>query len=178
MPLDGVNFVFSPQDLLEDALLASGLRPIEPRFLDQHKLQQIRRHPASWAYRHRHSIELAQLIVLVAGIVAFFVLFSANRFGWATAAGALAFAAAVLPILVPLKAPARWWERYAPDLDGVPGGIRDAARRLQHQLPDVRFRVGELYQDRIKLDPYLIAEYGGNRIVLGIWDGDEVIACA
>jgi hypothetical protein len=38
--------------------------------------------------------------------------------------------------------------------------------------------LGELIQDRITLDPYLVAEYGEDRAVLGIWDGDTLIAPA
>ena len=56
--------------------------------------------------------------------------------------------------------------------------MRDAALRLQRRLPGVGFIEGELFQERVRLDPYLVAEYGDARVVLAIWDEDRVIACA
>ena len=56
--------------------------------------------------------------------------------------------------------------------------IRQSAERLRRRLPGVSFVLGELYQEQVRLDPYLVAEYGAARVVLGIWDGEEVVACA
>jgi hypothetical protein len=178
MPFDGANFVISAQDVLEAALSAGGLEPIDPRFLDRHKAEQIRRYPASRSYRYRRALELAQVAMLVAGVVLFLVPFSAHRFAWESAAGLVAFGLGVLSMLVPIKGPARWRERIADDLRGVPAPIRESALRLQRRLPETRFVVGELFQDRITLDPYLLAEYGDARAALGIWDGNRLIACA
>lgn len=83
-------------------------------------------------------------------------------------------------MLVPIKGPAQWRERVIFDLreHQAPAAIREAALRLQDRLPEIRLVVGELVQDRVTLDPYLLAEHGDARAVLGIWDGDQVIACA
>lgn len=178
MPLDGANFFFTAQDVLDSAVSAAGLKPIDPQMLEAHKAEQIRRHPAGWAYRHRRAVELAQVAILLTAVVAFFVLFAAHCFAWASAAGMMTVASAVLPMSVPVRGPAWWRESVAFDLREVHPAVRDKALRLKHELPGIGFRTGELYQDRIRLDPYLIAEYRDARIVLGIWDEDTLIACA
>lgn len=178
MPFDGASFALRAPDLFEAALAASGLKPIDQHVLTRHKAEQIRRHPPSWAFRHLQTVEFCQVAALVVGVVAFVALFSADRIGWGSAAGLTAFAVGIVPMLFPIRAPAQWRERSIDDLDEVPPAIRDAARMLRDQAPETRFIVGELFQERIRLDPYLIAEYGSSRAVIGIWDGDAVIACA
>lgn len=183
MPFDGANLIaekllLSPQATLETALAASGLEPVEPHILSRHMAEQVRRHPAGWAYRHQRAVELAQVAVLVAGVVLFVGLFSADRVAWGAAAALAAFGSGILPMLIPTKGPARWRERGVDDLRDVPEEIRERALRLQRRLPDISYTIGELYQDRIRLDPYLLVEYGEARAILGIWDSDAVIACA
>jgi hypothetical protein len=178
MPFDGANFVLSAHDRLDMAVYRSGLRPIDPRFLDRHKAEQIRRHPASWAYRHQQAVALAQVAVLLASVGTFVVLLSAHQAPWGFVAGLMMFGLGSSALFFPVKGPARWRGRHVEDLDEVPEVIRKRAERLQRRLPGVDFVVGELYQERVRLDPYLLAEYGATRVVLGIWDGDKVIACA
>jgi len=184
MPLDGANFILSPQNfrsprqVLETALAAERIEPVAPRRLCWHMAEQIRRHPASWAYRQQRAVELAQVAVLTAGVVSFVALFSTNRIGWGGVAAFAAFAAGLMPLLLPVKGPASWRERIIDDLYEVPAAIREPALRLRSRLPEASYVVGELYQDRVRLDPYLVAEYGEARAILGIWDGDTVIARA
>jgi len=93
-------------------------------------------------------------------------------------AGLAMFGLGSSALFFPVKGPARWRERPTEDLNEVPAVIRQSAEQLQRRLPGVGFVAGELYQERVRLDPYLVAEYGNARVVLGIWDGDQVIACA
>jgi hypothetical protein len=178
MPLDGSNFVIPAQEMLDAAAAAGGLKPVAPDLLDRHKAEQLRAHPASRLYRHQRSVELVLAILMVAGVISFFVLFSAHQPLYGTLAGGIALLAAVGPMLAPVRGPSRWRERTTVDLVDVHPIVRDRARRLQRQFPDAGFVVGELFQDRVKLDPYLAAEFFGARIVLGIWDGNRLIACA
>lgn len=178
MPFEGATLAFSAQDVLESAMSASGLEAVEPGFLERHKAEQIRRHPAGWAFRHQQAIALAQVAVLLASVGLFVVMLSAHEVPWGFAAGLTMFALASSVLFFPIKGPAQWRERASEDLREVPPMIRESAEILQRRLPGVGFVVGELFQDQIRLDPYLVAEYGGARAVLGVWDGDEVIACA
>jgi hypothetical protein len=178
MPFDGANFALSPHDRLDIAVCRSGLRPIDPRFLDRHKAEQIFLHPASWAYRHQQAMALAQVAVLLASVGAFVVLLSAHQAPWGFVAGLAMFGLGSSALFFPVRGPARWRERLTEDLAEVPEVIREQAQRLRRGLPSVDFVVGELYQEQVRLDPYLLAEYGAAQVVLGIWDGDKVIACA
>ena len=47
---------------------------------------------------------------------------------------------------------------------------------MLRELPGATLILGELVQDTAVLDPYLLLTYRGERICLGIWDGDELIA--
>jgi hypothetical protein len=178
MPFDGANRASTAQELLEAAMSAGGLRLIDPSILDDYKAEQVRRHSPSWIYRHRGGVQLAQAVALMAGLVSFITLFSSDRYAWGLGVAMLTFGLAVAPMLVPVRGPARWKIRVDVDFRTLPAEIRDAALRLQAQLPGVGFRLGELFQDRVNLDPYLIADYRGAQAVLGIWEGERVIACA
>jgi hypothetical protein len=178
MPFDGANFALSEHDVLETAIYASGLSPVDPRFLERHKAEQIRCNPASWAYRHQQAVALAQVAVLLASVGLFVLLLSAHEVPWGFAAGLAMFTLGSSALFFPVKGPASWRERETDNLHDVPAVIRQSAEQLRHRLPGVGFVVGELYQEQVRLDPYLVAEYGAARAVLGIWDGDQIVACA
>jgi hypothetical protein len=178
MPFDGATLAFSAQDVLEQAMYASGLDPVPPGLLERHKAEQIRCHPAGWAYRHQQTIALTQVAVLLASVGLFVVMLSAHEVPWGLSGGLAMFGLASSVLFFPIKGPAEWRERTSDELRQVPPAIRESAELLRQRLPGVGFVVGELFQDRIRLDPYLVAEYGEARVVLGIWDGDQVIACA
>jgi hypothetical protein len=88
---------------------------------------------------------------------------------------AVASALALMPLLLSSAGPARWEETHDPDLSLVHPEVRDAALRLKANFPQARFVLGELYQERTRLDPYLVAEYRGARVLLGIWGAERLI---
>jgi hypothetical protein len=180
MPFDGSNLAPSAQDLLDAALFAEGLRRVDAAFLDAHKVKQIDDHPPGWIYRHRDALQLGMAGALIASMVSFGLLCAANHYATAITVSLVIFALAVMPMLVPLPGgPAQWRERAIDgDLAPVHPAIRESAQRLKQRLPEVSFRIGELFQARTTLDPYLIADYRGAEAILGIWDGDQLIACA
>ena len=178
MPFDGATFRLSAQDVLEEAMSTSRLEAIDPCLLYRHKAEQVLRHPPGWAYRHQQAVALAQVGALLVSVALFVILLSANQAPWGFLGGMAMFALGSSVLFIPVKGPARWRERPIEDLRGVPAPIREAAEKLQRRVPRVGFVVGELYQERVKLDPYLLAEYRSGRVVLGIWDGDKIIACA
>ena len=178
MPFDGASFTLSEHKRLQSAMFASGLKPIDPGFLARHKTEQIRRNPASWAYRHQQAVALAQVAVLLASVSLFVILLSLHQVPWSFVAGVTMFASGSSVLFFPVKGPAQWSEREIDDFSAMPPPVREFAERLQSRLPSVGFVLGELFQEKIKLDPYLVAEYGNARVILGIWDGNRVIACS
>jgi hypothetical protein len=183
MPFDGAIVKLSAvklsnQEVLEEALFACGREAINSCLLSRHKADQVRRHAPGWAYRHQQAVALAQIGVLLMSVGLFVTLLSAHQVQWGLVGALTMFSAGASMLFVPVKGPARWRERPLADLGDVPAPIRGVAEELQRRVPRVGFTVGELYQERVKLDPYLVAEYGGARVVLGIWDGDQIIGCA
>ena len=176
MPFDFVRT--SQHDALDAALARIGLAPVASETLESHKAEQIRLHPCSWMYRHSVAVQLGRSFVLIGALVGF-VLLTAAGFPACGLWLAVALAVAVaLSIALPVRGAAAWRERPDRDLVLVHPVIRDQALRLRQELPEIRFVIGELYQDRVRLDPYLLAELGGRRVVLGIWDEDRLIADA
>jgi hypothetical protein len=179
MPLDLVTPFdkagSSAQELLERAASASGIAILDSRFLEAHKADQIRRHPASWIHRHSVAVQVCQPILLLVGVMGFGLLGAEGVMVPAIACLILAFPLAILPLLFPVRGPARWEEIWDPDLKRVHPELREVARRLKANFPQACLVLGELYQERTRLDPYLVAEYRGARIVLGIWDDERLI---
>ncbi len=178
MPFDGSQLVLPARSLLQAAMSEAGLAPIDAAFLDEHKARQVREHPPGWIYRHSHILLPVQALVLLAGLASYGLLCSINQAIWGLGVGLVTFGLAVASLSMRVRGPAQWQERPEDDLLAVPPEVRAAAERLKDVLPETEFIIGELFQDRIRLDPYLLAEYRGARVVLGIWDGDRLIACA
>jgi hypothetical protein len=81
-----------------------------------------------------------------------------------------------------VNAGARWEERSVAaealiDL-GVPLRIARIARDLHDGAPGSALILGELMQNEVVLDPYLLLECDGERVCLGIWDDRRIIAAA
>jgi hypothetical protein len=176
MPFDGRTAALTIPNTLAAALTQSGIKPIGSHVLDAHKAEELRRHPACWFYRHRVAVQIATLVLLIAVLVGVLALASLEHPVVGFAAAVILLGAVIAQSALPVRGPALWQERTIHDLGTVHPLLRDSARRLRRRLPSVSFTLGELIQDRITLDPYLIAAYGEDRAVLGIWDGDTLIA--
>ena len=178
MPFDGATLVNSPRSLLQTAALTSGLNPIDPSDLERHKAEQLGRHPPGWLYLHSTAVQRFQMVLLLATPIVLALLLELDLRSLGAVLAGLFVATAMVPAFVRMKGSAEWRERLEPRLRDVPPPIRAKAVQLKREVPQVRFFVGELFQDQIKLDPYLIAEYRGEYLVLGIWDGERVISSA
>ena len=81
-----------------------------------------------------------------------------------------------------VRAGASWQERDVPvddlDLLGVPAEVAATARALPRDLPGSALILGELIEEAVVLDPYLILACDNEMACLGIWDDQRVIACA
>ena len=177
MPFDGRNAILASRPTLAAAMLVSRIEPIDPQMLDRHKADELRRYPAGWFYRHRVAVQIATLVLLLAGTLASFTVALVIHPAVGIGAGLVVLASAISQSAVPVRGPALWMERAVTELNPVHPIIRESALRLQEQLPEVKFRLGELIQDRTTLDPYLVVEYQNERAVLGIWNGEQLIAC-
>lgn len=184
MPFDGLTvrsfdlLPLTPDTTLEAAAARAGLQPLDLALLERHKAAEIERHEPGWLYRHRSALQPAFGVAVVACSIGFIVLEARGFAVPAAALGIALLAMVALAMLKTMRGPAHWEERSVPDLTEVHPQIADAARRLRMRRPDVELRLGELFQHRVMLDPYLVAVAGDERVLLGIWDGATVIACA
>jgi hypothetical protein len=81
-----------------------------------------------------------------------------------------------------VRAGASWQERTVrvEDLAAleVPDGIAAAARTLHRAVGGAELILGELIEDTVVLDPYLMLACNDQMVCLGIWDEARVIASA
>lgn len=185
MPFDAM--VATRQQTIAEALDHHGLVPVPWKSLAAHKQKQLRRFGPSFWYRHQTAVVLA--LVAATPLVGIFAGAMHGSSGNATAlafGGGLAWLCLVAAItgtgLVRLRAGSHWRERWVPasqlgDL-GVPEPIAATALLLQLDMPGTTLTLGELMREEVVLDPYLVIEQGNERICLGIWDNEQVIACA
>jgi hypothetical protein len=184
MPFDALVAV-RQEKTLSDALEEHGLRPVSWETLAQHKAAQQRRFGPSFWYRHQTALSI---LLVVASPVAGAVAGASGGFnahsGVLAITGSFVWMCMVALItgtgLVRLRAGSHWEERQIAVglLGDIPEPVARTARTLQRELPRSRLILGELKREETVLDPYLLFEYQGECVCLGIWDGDEVIASA
>jgi hypothetical protein len=184
MPFDSLTLRSSdlvplaPNRPLAEAATRAGLKHLDLALLDRHKAAELDCHPPSWAYRHRRALQPAFGLAIVAISLGFIGLEASGLTIAAACLGTCQLAIVALAMMKTMRGRARWEERSVSDLTAVHPQIAVSALRLQAQLPDVKFRIGELFQDRVMLDPYLVAVAGDERLLLGIWNGTSVVLCA
>jgi hypothetical protein len=184
MPFDSLTFrspdlhSLAPTMTLEAAAARAGLKRLDLALLERHKSAELARHAPSWSYRHHTALQLAFGLTVVASSLGCVVLEARVLPIAATAVGAGLLGMIALAMLKTMRGPARWEERSVPDLFAVHPQIANGARRLRIERPDVEFRLGELFQDRVMLDPYLVAVAGNERLLLGIWNAETVLLSA
>jgi hypothetical protein len=80
------------------------------------------------------------------------------------------------------RAGSHWEERWVPagrlEDVGVPAPITLLAGSLQRVIPGSTLVLGELIRDTAVLDPYLLLVRGEDRVCLGVWDDEGIIAQA
>jgi hypothetical protein len=184
MPFDALVATRSP---LSEALERLGITPVSNALLAAHKQVQQEKYGPSFWYRHPGFLMVA-LMAAVTGMA----VTSALSQGLARLAPSLpcyvSFAwlcLIALPIVTGLfrqRAGSHWEERRVPvtGLDGlgVPAPIAALARQVRTELPSATLIYGELVQEHVVLDPYLLVAHGTERVCLGIWEGKKVIAVA
>lgn len=183
MPFDALLAPPEPRTLAQ-TLEDRGIVAVSLAELAAHKQAQLARHQPSFWYRHE-----AWLPIVLVGSV-----------GCMAACGGLTRGGAALQTWCPtllwmgslallivfgvfrVQAGAYWRESSVSVAHlgwlAVPAEIAATARLLQRDLPEVELALGELVQQEVVLDPYLMAVRNNEIACLGIWDEAGVIACA
>jgi hypothetical protein len=184
MPFDAL--VAPPrQNALSDALETHRIAPVSWAALVDHKLAQQEKYGPSFWFRHQTKISIALIgtspvVGTVVGALQGFsphssALAVASSFMWMCLVAMLTGTG-----LVKLRAGASWQERsvnaYELEELRVPRQIATVARSIQRMVPDSDIVLGELKRHEAVLDPYLVLEHRDQRICLGIWEDDKVIA--
>jgi hypothetical protein len=183
-----------------DALLA----PPEPRTLAQtlddrrivpigwpslaaHKQAQLARYQPSFWQRHEAWLPIALVgsvgCMAASGGLTHQIVAATSLLSWSPTLIWMGFFALLIVFGVfRVRAGAYWHERNVPveDLDrlGVPQEIAATARTLYRDVPGSELILGELIQQEVVLDPYLILACNTEMACLGIWDDAGMIACA
>jgi hypothetical protein len=180
MPFDGLR-----NATLAERLTWMGITPVPDDVLERHKVEEAAKHPDQEGLL----IQLVSGISLMGGaavstsaIVAHgnvTVVDVVSGIFLAVPVAIVLIMGIMLPLAmfgVRVKGPAAWRENYFHG-QFVPASILALAREAR-QIYGSRLIIGELIQDRVLLDPYLILCVGSERACLGIWDGETVIAIA
>lgn len=186
MPFDAL--VAPPQPLsLFDEIADQGVTPVSLDVLLAHKRAQLERFAPSFWYRHQPILPVALLgsvacMAISGGLTQRMALDGSTFSGWLTLGWMSVIAMLIGAGVFRVRAGSHWEERWVPAEWlrglGVPEPIGVLARELSRQTPGTTLILGELKQEHVVLDPYLLLERDGEQVCLGIWDGGDVIACA
>lgn len=187
MPLDMTTI------RLADVAGWHSVTPVPLEILEAHKRAEVNKHPGYRYYRLIPVVLNVAYLTVALGVIGFIPIFLSQAFD---VEGDLLLALSVTFIIcgtcalyfvslgfsrladnVQFYGPATWSEREISleDLD-APKSIKLVARQImQDDDGDMRLVLGELTQASVTLDPYLVIERNGERIILGIWDGDRII---
>jgi hypothetical protein len=186
VPFDALLAPSEPRTLAQ-ALDDRCFVPLDRAILAAHKQAQLARYQPSFWQRHE-----AWLPIALVGSVGCMAASGGLTHGIAADASLLASAPALIwmssfALLIVfgvfrVRAGAYWRERVVPVEDlgrvGVPREIGATVRVLNRDLPGSELILGELVQQEVVVDPYLIVMYDNEMACLGIWDDAGVVACA
>lgn len=186
MPFDALLAPPEPRTLgqtLDDRCIV----PIGWAHLAAHKQAQLARYQPSFWQRHEAWLPIALVgsigCMAASGGLTHQIVADASLLSWCpTLIWMSSFALLIVFGVFRVRAGAYWQERSVPveDLDrlGVPAEIATTARTLHSDVPGSELVLGELVQQEVVLDPYLIVTCDAEMACLGIWDEQGVIARA
>ncbi len=186
MPFDALLAPSEPRTLaqtLDDRCIV----PIGVEALAAHKRAQLDRYQASFWHRHEAWLPIALVgsvgCMAASGGLTHGIAADASLLVWSPSLIWMSsFALLIVFGVFRVRAGAYWQERTVPveDLNrlGVPSEIAATASLLHRDLPESDLILGELVQQEVVLDPYLVVMCNDEMACLGIWDDDGVIACA
>jgi hypothetical protein len=186
MPFDALVAPRGPRTLAQ-ALDDRGIVPISLTDLAAHKQAQLAHYQPSFWQRHEAWLPIALVgsvgCMAASGGLAHAFTASASLLTWTpTLIWLSSFALLIVFGVFRVRAGAYWQERNVPveDIDrlGVPRAIAATAHKLHRDVPGSELILGELIQQQVVLDPYLILTSNDDMACLGIWDDQHVIASA
>jgi hypothetical protein len=185
MPFDALLTPVRPR-LLSEVLDDYAIAPVAWRVLAEHKQTQLARFAPSFWYQHQTWLPVGLLgsvgCMAATGGLANGGLPGSALPSWLTLAWMGVIALLIMFGVFRVHGGAYWEERWVPGGAlgglGVPEPIAAMARALHRDLPGSALILGELMQEEVVLDPYLVLDCDGERVCLGIWDGARIIACA
>lgn len=183
MPFDALLAPARPR-LLVEIVEEYGTTPVPLEALAAHKQAQLERFAPSFWHQHQTWLPVGLIgsvfCMAMSGGIANGMLPGSLLPSWLSL-----FWLGVMTLLIVfgvfrVSAGARWEERVVAaemliEL-GVPAPIAMLARDLRREARGSVLILGELLQQDVVLDPYLLLECGDERICLGIWDGRRIIA--
>jgi len=183
MPFDAL-FVPTQPRLLAEILDEHGAIPVRLEVLAAHKQAQLERFAPSFWHQHQTWLPVGLIgsvfCMAMSGGIANGMLPGSLLPSWLSL-----FWLGVMTLLIAfgvfrVSAGARWEERVVAaemliELR-VPAPIAMLARDLCREARGSVLILGELLQQEVVLDPYLLLECGDERTCLGIWDGRRIIA--
>jgi hypothetical protein len=185
VPFDALLAPSEPRTLAQ-ALDDRCVVPIDPAILAAHKQAQLARYQPSFWQRHE-----AWLPIALVGSVGCMAASGGLTRGFVADASLLAsapsliwmgsFALLIVFGVFRVRAGAYWQERIVSVEDlgrvGVPRDVAAVARLVHRDLPGCGLVLGELVQQEVVVDPYLIVVCNDEIACVGIWDDAGVIAC-
>jgi hypothetical protein len=179
MPFDGSLLS------LETKARSVGLNPIPLETLEAHKTEQCRLHRGSWLYPIAKSHNWPGIVLAVSLSMYMGGFFLGCLFDnvviliLACCAAVSVFIGGLAISFIKVKGRAEWREKVA-NLAAIPPQVQHAVKKLKSIYPNSYYVIGELYQDKVMLDPYLLAIdlITNERVCLAIWDNDRIIASA
>lgn len=186
MPFDAL-VAPAPQKLLAEEVADRGIIPVSLATLAAHQKAQLERFAPSFWFRHQALLPAALLGsvggMAFSGGLAERVADSGSPLScWLT----LSWMGVIMLLLgagvFRVRAGSHWEERWVSAVWlkglGVPEPVVALARELNRGIPGTALILGELVEDHVVLDPYLLMERHGERVCLGIWDDSGIIALA
>lgn len=186
MPFDAL-LAPADQRALTAVLESCGVARLSQVTLADHKQKQLEKFRPSFWYQHQTWLLFALLgsvgcMAISGGLSNGVLLVASPLTNWLTFVWMGVIGLLVIFGVFQVHAGSRWEERWVPvdalDGLGVPEPIARLARQLYWRAPGSTLILGELIQEEVVLDPYLLLELGSERMCLGIWDGERIIACA
>ncbi len=186
MPFDALVAPERPK-LLFEVLADRGITPVSQEALEAHKRAQLERFAPSFWYRHQPLLPAALLgsvgcMAASGGVAQRMMPGGSPVSGWVTLGWMCVIGLLIGAGVFRVRAGSHWQERWVPadwlpDL-GVPEPIARLARELCRHVPGSSLILGELKQEHVVLDPYLLLDCDGDQVCLGIWYEGAVVACA